>query len=197
MERFAPNTRNSIPGFIFLGFFVCLGCGSESNVAQNAEAAPVATAEIPSPTDIVSQFLDEVRRGGDDSRANDLLTMQAQQELARIGQSIQPIGSPAARFDVTRAESVPGEENSALVHSVWSEPNQDGTTNQFQVVWAVQKESQGWRISGLAMEIDPNQAPMIIDFENSEMMANLLAPSQPASSSQESQAAAPNPGISR
>jgi hypothetical protein len=83
------------------------------------------------------------------------------------------------------------------VHSVWSEPNQDGTTNQFQVVCAVQKESQGWRISGLAMEIDPNQAPMIIDFENSEMMANLLAPSQPASSSQESQAAAPNPGISR
>ena len=202
MERFAPNTRDSITTnfvlvLICLGLVVCAGCGAEPQMAQDSAASPTVAADIPSPMDIVSRFLDEVRRGGDDSRANDLLTAQARQELARIGQPIQPIGSPDARFEVTRAEMIPEEEGSALVHSLWSEPNQDGTTSQFQVVWAVQRESQGWRISGLAMEIEPNQPPIIIDFENSEMMANLLTPKQPASSSEQSQAAAPAPGISR
>ncbi len=36
---------------------------------------------------------------------------------------------------------VPDEQNSALVHSIWSEPNEDGTTSDFQVVWAVEQEA--------------------------------------------------------
>ncbi len=125
---------------------------------------------------MVSQFLDEVRRGGEDSSANELLTVRARAELNRIGQAIQPIGSPDARFLVTRAETVPGEETSALVHSIWSEPNDDGTKTDFQVVWALQQEQADWRISGLAMELEPNEDPLIIDFENAELMAKLLSP---------------------
>ena len=64
-----------------------------------------------------------------------------QTELKRIGRTVQPIGSPDARFQVTRAETVPDEQNSALVHSIWSEPNGDGTSSDFQVVWAVEQES--------------------------------------------------------
>lgn len=164
----------------FLAFSLSIGCGPGTQVAEKPPIAPQKAANpsdnrLPSPTDVVSQFLDEVRRGGEDSRANDLLTERAQAELQRIGRSVQPIGSPDAGFQVTRAESVPGDEGSALVHSVWCEPNADGTKSDFQVVWAVQQESAGWRISGLAMELEPDQAPVIIDFENGELMAKLLA----------------------
>ena len=164
----------------FLALFLCVGCGPGPQVAQKEMDSPKTAATVsantaPTPTDIVSQFLDEVRRGGEDSRANDLLTQRARTELKRIGRSVQPIGSPDARFQVTRAENVPGEENSALVHSVWSEPNADGSQNDFQVVWAVQREPKGWRISGLAMELAPQQDPVIIDFENGELMAKLLS----------------------
>ncbi len=146
-----------------------------------------------SPTDVVSQFLDEVRRGGEDSSANELLTVRARTELSRIGHAIQPIGSPDARFLVTRAETVPGEEASALVHSVWSEPNADGSTTDSQVVWALQREQSNWRISGLAMELEPNEDPLIIDFENAELMAKLLSPPEEPqiASGAESQEAAP------
>jgi hypothetical protein len=205
MDRFAIIVAS-------IGLISCIGCGSGSQVepavagqtASAAVASTTATSTHPTPTDVVSQFLDEVRRGGEDSRANDLLTERARVELSRIGQSIQPIGSPDARFVVTRAESVPGDDSSALVHSLWSEP--DGS--EIQVVWAVQQEPVGWRISGLAMELEPNQAPVVMDFENAEMMAKLLAApdaesgnAAPVAESQpdlpKSQAAAPNPTISR
>lgn len=156
-----------------------IGCGSSSQVAQQPSAQEVTatpTATVASPTDVVSQFLDEIRRGGEDSNANELLTTRARAELQRIGQAIQPIGSPDARFLVTRAEKVPGEDASALVHSIWTEPNSDGTKTDFQVVWAMQNENSQWRISGLAMELEPGADPMIIDFENAELMAKLLSP---------------------
>ena len=40
----------------------------------------------------------------------------------------------------------------------------------------MQNENSQWRISGLAMELEPGADPMIIDFENAELMAKLLSP---------------------
>lgn len=185
---------------LLLAGLLVVGCGSPSpdnQTAQNgttgnstapnaaAGSAPVANpaSNTPSPTDIVSQFLDQIRRGGEDSGAGTLLTTQAQSELKRIGQTIQPIGSPDAAYQVTRAQMVPGDPNSALVHCIWTEPDADGSTQDFQVVWAVEREAAGWRISGLAMELEAGAEPMIIDFENGERMAQVLsAPGQGASS---------------
>jgi hypothetical protein len=124
--------------------------------------------------DAVSHFLDAVRRGGDTGGAHSLLTKDACAVLEGLGRSVQPIGSPAAKFVVTRSEAVDGHPNSALVHSTWSEPSEAGTFETFQVVWALEWEQNSWKISGLAMELDPTQDPMIIDFEDHVQMANLF-----------------------
>jgi hypothetical protein len=82
-----------------------VGCGSGTPVADNPtprtqegittnSGTPSPDSLNPPPTDIVSQFLDEIRRGGEDSRANVLLTSRAQSELKRIGQTIQPYRIP-------------------------------------------------------------------------------------------------------
>ena len=176
MDRFAS--------FTLIALLCCSGCGPSSQpTAEQPVNRPESTAaSLPasSATDVVSQFLDEIRRGGQDSQAHRLLTKRAQQELKRIGRTIQPIGSPDARFEVTRAEVVPDEENSVLVHSIWSEPKADGTSDDFQVVWAVEQESGKWRISGLVMQASQNDLPMVIDFENGELMAKLLANPDPS-----------------
>jgi hypothetical protein len=210
MDRFASLT--------LVALLCCSGCGrsetsATSQTPQNLAApAPTNALATSTATDVVSQFLDEIRRGGQDSSAHLLLTQKAQSELKRIGRTVQPIGSPDARFQVTRAEAVPDELNTALVHSVWSETGEDGQPIDFQVVWAVQQESGSWRISGLVMELDEAQPPMIIDFENGEMMARLLAaptvqsPSTPSANSSsapanheamQAQAAAADPNLSR
>lgn len=157
-----------------------IGCSKSTETAdQNAASAPNASGSLngeqgPAPQDIVSQFLDRVRRGGEGASAGELLTVKAQQELERIGRSVMPIGSPDAKFAVTRSESVPGESGSVLVHSVWSEPLPTGELLETQVVWAVEQDPVQWRISGLAMEMEAGQDPQIIDFENGELMAQLL-----------------------
>jgi hypothetical protein len=172
-----------------------IGCGSgdPSDQDQKSDTASAAgsASTTQSPTDVVARFLDEVRRGGEDSQAQSLLTQQAQSVLSKIGHTVQPIGSPDAKFDVTRAEPVPGEKNAALVHSLWSEPAGDGTLQDFQVVWAVEREAAGWRISGLAIEVAPNQPPQIVDFEDGTLMSRLLTSEQPAARNGESAAQVP------
>lgn len=162
----------------------CLGCGSSTEVSEVAEPATPASdrgAERrpeEAAMEVVSRFLDRVRRGGDDGAAGNLLTEKARSELERIGRTVQPIGSPDARFEVSRGELVPDQPGAALVHSVWSEPNGDGSRAEYQVVWAVEQDPKRWRISGLAMEFEPGQPPEIIDFEDGELMARLLTASE-------------------
>jgi len=181
--------------------FIFSGCG-KSDTSPQADATPaaarpgaIAPAAAPLNVDAakeaVSHFLDAIRRGGDTGGAHSLLTKDACNVLESLGRSVQPIGSPAAKFAVTRSEAVQGHPNSALVHSTWSEPGDAGTVESFQVVWALEWEQQSWKISGLAMELDPNEDPMIIDFEDHVQMANLFrgeATDQPANADNVSQA---------
>lgn len=160
------------------------GCSKDSSstpaeaTAQppgSGEAAPAGdSTDVSAAMDTVSHFLDAVRRGGDTGRAHSLLTTEACAVLERLGRTVQPIGSPDAAFTVTRSEAIPEHPNMALVHSTWSEPTGEGTNESYQVVWALQLEQGQWRISGLAMELDPAQPPMIVDFEDHVEMANLF-----------------------
>jgi hypothetical protein len=179
--------RNT-PATISLGMaffaFIFSGCG-KSDTSPQADTTPAArrpgavapaaaSLNIDAAKDAVSHFLDAIRRGGDTGGAHSLLTTDACNVLESLGRSVQPIGSPAAKFIVTRSEAVAGHPNSALVHSTWSEPSDSGAVESFQVVWALEWEQQSWKISGLAMELDATQDPMIIDFEDHVQMANLF-----------------------
>ncbi len=170
------------------------GCGSSestpSTAARTVTPPAVATTSPAVATDIsgaehtVSQFLDAVRRGGETGAAHSLLTTKACAVLERLGHSVQPFGTPAAKFVVTRSEAVAELPGSALVHSTWSEPAESGDVTTVEVVWALEWEQTAWKISGLAMELSPGQEPMIIDFEDYTDMANLFRdqtqPGEPA-----------------
>lgn len=165
----------NITCFVVPFVILSVGCGKSDPVADNASnsATPVvASATVPA-TQVVSEFLDLVRRGGEDNKANLLLTAKARAELKKIGRSIELAGIPNAHYKVTRAEDVPDEENAQVVHTVWTEPLPDGKTEDTEVVWAVQLENGNWRISGMAMELAPGQ-PMIVNFEDGDMMAKIL-----------------------
>jgi len=172
------------------------GCGSStSTTTADAKSNPTATGaaakatlNVADATNVVAQFLDAIRRGGETGGANLLLTEHAQAVLKKIGRTVQPIGSPDAVFKVTRAEAVPSTPGAALVHSLWTEPVAEGKTESYQVVWALEQETSGWRISGLAMDLEPGQEPMVVDFENANQMASLL------NNNEESTDSSPNGG---
>ncbi|TWT92221.1 hypothetical protein [Neorhodopirellula pilleata] len=188
-----------------------IGCGKQE-VAQTASSNAVAVASPPMSAEdaeaVVSQFLDRIRRGGDHQDAMALLTDRAQSELQRIGQVVQPIGSPDAQFQVTRSTPMPvdpaaGESpvNGRLVHCIWTEPaeqdaagNPTGAMQNYQVVWSVVMQGDQYRISGLILEMDPSQPPLVLDFENGDLMAQILG-SAPAAQTAQSPGQTPSDPI--
>ena len=166
-----------------------VGCGSSSETVQKSVDGDGSTspataggpeADQAAASQIVSQFLDRVRRGSETAPAEELLTTTAQSELKRIGRRVEPMASHDATFRVTRCAPAPAVDgqpagSSMLVQSIWSEPNgETGGITDFQVVWAVQRQPDGWRISGMVMQFSPDQPPTVIDFENGNQMAMML-----------------------
>lgn len=156
------------------------GCGSKNASIRDEEQSTVdrATQTGPqtlAPTEIVSQFLDRVRRGGEDSNASELLTKLAQQEMTRIGRPLQFPGSPDTTFEVRQAIPVPDKENTVWVHTYLSESTKSGETMQYEAVWTLRNESDGWRITGVAIDQGDQLDPLQIDFENGDEMEARLA----------------------
>ena len=165
---------------------VLVGCNRspEQTAATNspAEVKKIDTAAAANEAaDTVTQFLDALRRGGADNSAATLLTAAARQECQRKGISVQPIGSPNATFKVTRGELVPGRDDAALVHSLWTEPAEESKVDTFEVVWALKREStnSGWKISGMIVDAGNGQ-PTAVDFENGDELLSQLMGGAPS-----------------
>ncbi|WP_182866177.1 hypothetical protein [Stieleria mannarensis] len=166
------------------------GCGSQSDsdsvaqtsVAQTPGAQPPGSSTGDpndsgrlQPTEVVSLFLDRVRRGGQETSSNELLTKLAQQELTRIGRPFEFPGSPDTVFEVRQSFPVPDQDDAVWVHTYLVEPSETGQNFQYEVVWTLRKESEGWRVSGFAIDQGEGLEPMEFDFENGDEMAARLA----------------------
>jgi hypothetical protein len=149
-----------------------IGCGGSSPVAEKQDATVSASApqtagvadNVQSPESVVSEFLDGVRRGGDAAGVARLMTSKSREEYAAAGLVMEPLGAPDAKFEVTR--SVPYGNDAVLVNSLWTEKVSTGETVTYQVGWALKKEAEGWRVSGLILDEDPE--PRVFNFESRE-----------------------------
>lgn len=184
--QFDPmSRRTSFAGLAcFLAMAGCLafaiGCGSKPEVAsapaqQDIDTGADQVVAQPEPTEIVSQFLDRMRRGGDDSSASQLLTKLAQQELTRIGHTLQLPGSPDTQFKVGQAMQDPDHSDTVWVETVLTEPTDGGQPVPYEVVWTLRSENDGWRISGFATDPGEDLPPMRFDFENGDEFGRRIA----------------------
>ncbi|OYP37633.1 hypothetical protein [Rhodopirellula sp. MGV] len=157
---------------VALGLFTT-GCGgsAEQPVAKAPEKQPVPAAKSDQvePIEVVSQFLDRMRRGGDGEAANDLLTTIAKQEMVRIGRPLQLPGSPDTTFEVRQAFPVPDQKDRVWVQTYLREPDSvSGQSTQYEVVWTLRNEAAGWRISGFHVDQGDGLDPLEFDFENGD-----------------------------
>jgi hypothetical protein len=161
------------------------GCGQTDPVSENAKTT-AAISEIAAkmstgvPSDpiarVVYEFLEAVRQG-DTAIAGQRLTPTALQKTQEANLVFSPPGSPTATFKVGNVEMI--EKDKAVVDSVWTDLDADGKPHSEPTLWALRLTDGAWRISGMIAEMDPNQPPMVIDFENPETMAP-QTPEQPA-----------------
>jgi hypothetical protein len=153
------------------------GCGQSETPSENAktsaaisEVAAKMSSAVPSDpiARVVYEFLEAVRQG-DTAMAGQRLTPTALQKTQEANLVFSPPGSSTAAFKVGDVEMI--EKDKAVVDSVWTDLDADGKPHSEPTLWALRLTDGAWRISGMIAEMDPNEPPMVIDFENPETMA--------------------------
>jgi hypothetical protein len=146
-----------------------------STEAGATEAAPVPAApavQVPAdagPDKVVTVFLDALKNGDTSTKAS-LLTAKALAETTKHEFEVNPQSAPNAQYQVHPPEFLASNPNGAHVTSVWTESYEDGQIT-YEVVWVLRRETQGWRIAGMAIELIPNQPPSFLNFEDPADMA--------------------------
>jgi len=120
-------------------------------------------AKTESPADVVADFLEAVRLGNSES-ASTRLTPLALQRIKENNMGFAPPASETAQFSVGEVEMF--EEDKAFVDSVWTELDADGKSFDEPMTWGLRLTDVGWRISGMAAHMGPDQPPILVDFEN-------------------------------
>lgn len=160
---------------------IAAGCGDGSSAApataQN-EAVQASTSSIGDPSTMINDgagtapaqtvaiFLDSLRKG-DEQAANGVLTTLARQELPKTTYQIQPLGSPAGQYKIGRVSFPYAEKTVALVECTWTEPPVEGNAQEvMDIVCEVHQEAEGWRISGIGVNVPGTDQALVLDFED-------------------------------
>ncbi|MFM7843319.1 MAG: hypothetical protein ACKOBW_09935 [Planctomycetota bacterium] len=134
---------------------------SESKGAPRA--LPPASA---TPESVVRLFL-QAARSGDESTATQLLTRKARQETEKEGLALEPPGTPTMKFSIADAEIPSDDPQAAYVGSTWTEMESQ-QRESFAVTWILRRQSDGWRIAGMATQTSPTEQPLWLNFEDPE-----------------------------
>jgi hypothetical protein len=144
---------------------------SSGTAAPQEEMIPLKSLNLANPTkpeEIVGAFLEGMRTSNA-KVIESLLSTRARQEIKAKGLEISPIGSPNASFEIGKAQQVdPKDPNVMLVSSNWIEPGAPGMPgSEYEVVWALIKEVDGWRICEMAVDTHTEgEEVQVVNFEN-------------------------------
>ena len=169
------------------GVLLASGCGKSPDMAGTdpASATKIASAKNSSglttpsdPKEVVRLFLDSMRQGNG-AQLSSLLSSLAREEIKRKQLEIAPLGSPLATFQIVESAE---QDGGMLVSSTWTEPEQAGQpATELEVVWELRKETEGWRICGMAVDPKNGDEVQIVDFEKLEPEQPTQAPQRVAS----------------
>lgn len=160
------------------------GCsGGSAPEPAGGQVTPVsnqaaATADPRSAKQVVETFL-ACSQSGNTTGKVALLTPAARAEWEKAeksgsGFSMGVEASPTLVFKVGDEELVGETKQEAHVASVLTEKSPDGEEVSENIVWFVLQEPEGWRISGMAMNVIDGELPLILDFEDQAEMARKI-----------------------
>jgi hypothetical protein len=104
---------------------------------------------------------------GDEKTADGMLTKIARVKTKEEDLHVAPPGSDTAQYKIGK-HVIEGSE--AKVSSTWTDTDDEGKPQTDEIVWLLKLEPEGWRISGMATELFPNEEPLILNFEDPKEM---------------------------
>jgi len=143
--------------------------GSKREAIAATAKPQSAPGKEASPHDVVAAFLTALRNG-DENVASCLLTSRAREETAKRNLVVQPPGAPSATYQVGEVEYATEQKDGAYVPSSWTENDRDGVAHTYQITWVLRRQSDGWRVAGMATQVDEAKPPLFLNFEDPEDM---------------------------
>jgi hypothetical protein len=141
---------------------------SASTAASDTDKNAPATAKLDGPGAAVQEFLEALRTGSDE-KASKMLSTAARQKTAALNRNVTPPASDTAKFTVGKVEYV--NEDGARVASTWTDLDEDGKPKTDEAIWVLRREDHVWRVAGVAAQVFPGEAPLLLNFEDPQDMA--------------------------
>jgi hypothetical protein len=136
---------------------------SPSEELSEAPKQQSPPADMNGPEGVTYQFLDAIRLGND-QKAELMFTKTARQRMKEMKLDVAPKGSDTAVFQLGEVRYVNDEGAQVAAH--WTDLDQDGKPHTDEMVWALHKEPEGWRVAGMAAKVFDDREPVMLDFEN-------------------------------
>ncbi|PQO38573.1 hypothetical protein [Blastopirellula marina] len=117
------------------------------------------------PKAVVELFLTSLREG-DEATTSRLLTNKARMETAKHDMVVHPPGSRTAQFVVGQTIYTTDTRDIAHVESNWTDVDDAGRRQTYEIVWILRKEPLGWAVAGMATELFSGETPLVMNFED-------------------------------
>jgi len=105
-------------------------------------------------------------RSGNDEVATKMFTPLARQKASEMGIQVAPRGSDTASFEVGQVEMV--GQDGARVTSKWTDLDKSGQRRTDEIIWILRRETEGWRVAGMAATVFDGEPPLVLNFEQPE-----------------------------
>ncbi len=165
MKRVRTTWARGLAAGCVLGLLVVTGCNQQtaSDAQEDSTPAAVAKRTGPSPSDVVSRFLDAMRTEKVD-RAEKLLTDRAVAEMNRHNHQLSSLEFGKAKYVIGDFRE---EGDVAFVTCQWTDIDEStGRKRTDQIEFLLKHKADGWRIFGYACQPFEDWDSVVFSFED-------------------------------
>jgi beta-lactamase regulating signal transducer with metallopeptidase domain len=149
------------------GTFVSVKDVKEAPKKERKGGDGAAAGKTDGPAAAVARFLEAARTGNEET-ASRMLSTVAREKMVKASRSITPPASKTAKFAVGKVDLVGND--GARVATTWTDLGADRKEETHNSVWVLRRESDGWRIAGVASQVFADAPPVVLNFEDPEEM---------------------------
>ena len=129
-----------------------------------AQPKSVLPSKDAAPNSVCETFLN-LLKNGNRVAAENLLTRTALAVTSRAKLELEPIGSASAKYEL--GEPMYATNKQKLAHVECRVKDRvDGENIDSELVWMLRRQKEGWRISGILIQLEADKPKDLLSFEN-------------------------------